>query len=104
MNLVDVTVVRIYCTEANHQLEKLLDLLHDQEGVAGVTAYRGIAGFGKSGRLHTSTLIDMSLDMPLVIEFFDRPAKVAAVLEHLTTMAEPGHLLTWSAKANLDDN
>lgn len=104
MSLSDVTVVRIYCTEAEHKLQKLLDLLHDREGVAGVTAYRGIAGFGKSGRLHTASLLDVSLDLPVVIEFFDRPAKVAAVLEHLATLVEPGHLLTWSAKVNLDDD
>lgn len=75
MKLVEVTVVRIYCMEAEHKLDRLLKLLHDQEQVAGVTAFRGIAGFGRSGKMHEAALLDMSLDLPLLIEFFDRPEK-----------------------------
>ena len=104
MRDIDVTVVRIYCTEAEHKLEPLLKRLHDEEKVAGVTAFRGVAGFGRSGKLHTSTLLDVSLNLPVVIEFFDRPEKIASVLEHLAPQIEPGHMLTWSAKANLEEN
>lgn len=98
----EVTMVRIYCSEAEHKLEPLLTLLHDQEQVAGVTAFRGVAGFGRSGRMHVSSLLDMSLDLPVIIEFFDRPAKVAAVMEHLSQHVEPGHMVSWSAQANLE--
>jgi len=100
MKTTGVTVVRLYLTEGDHQLERLLSLLHDQEQVCGVTAFRGIAGFGKSGRMHSSTLLDLSLDMPLVLEFFDRPEKVQRVLEHLNRELEPGHILTWPANVN----
>jgi len=100
MNGIEVTVVRLYLTEGDHQLERLLKLLHDQEQVRGVTAFRGIAGFGKSGRMHSSTLLDLSLDMPLVLEFFDLPEKVEAVLQHLEHELEPGHILTWTVKTN----
>ena len=98
----EVTMVRIYCTEAEHKLEPLLALLHDQEKVAGVTAFRGIAGFGKSGQIHTSSLLDMSLDLPVIIEFYDRPTKVAAVMEHLNDIVEAGHMVSWPATANLE--
>jgi len=100
MNTTGVTVVRLYLTEGDHQLQRLLSLLHDQEKVCGVTAFRGIAGFGKSGRMHSSTLLDLSLDMPLVLEFFDQPDKVQRVLEHLHRELEPGHILTWPANVN----
>jgi PII-like signaling protein len=103
MKSVSVTVVRIYLTEGDHQLERLLRLLHDQEKVWGVTAFRGIAGFGRSGRMHSSKLLDLSLDMPLVLEFFDRPEKVDRVLEHLNRELEPGHIVTWSANVNQGD-
>ena len=98
----EVTVVRLYLTEGDHQLERLLALLHDQEGVCGVTAFRGIAGFGRSGRLHSSSLLDLSLDLPLVLEFFDRPDKVARVLERLNRELEPGHILSWPATINAE--
>lgn len=103
MKTVKVTFVRIYLSEADHQLEPLLGLLHDQEHVAGVTAFRGIAGFGQSGRIHSTMLLDVSLDLPLIIEFFDRPKKVAAVMQHLNPYIKPGHMVSWSGQANLSD-
>ncbi len=38
----------------------------------------------------------MSLDLPVVVEFFDEPKKVHSVLERLNTMIEPGHIVSWS--------
>ncbi|MCP3870444.1 MAG: DUF190 domain-containing protein [Gammaproteobacteria bacterium] len=98
MNTTTVTMVRVYLTEGEHQLQPLMSLLHDEEKVCGVTAFRGIAGFGKSGKMHSSSLMDLSLDLPLVLEFFDQPEKVARVLEHINTLVEPGHIVTWSAQ------
>lgn len=98
MNQIDVTFVRIYLTEAEGRMEALLTRLHDQEKVRGVTVFRGISGFGKSGKMHSSSLLDMSLDLPVVIEFFDEPAKVDAILTHIATMVEPGHTVSWPAR------
>ena len=100
MKTMEVTVVRIYLTEGDRQLRPLLVCLHDQERVRGVTAFRGIAGFGKSGKMHSAGLLDMSLDLPLVVEFFDEPEKVERILEHLGEKIEPGHILYWSASVN----
>ena len=83
MKRTEVTVVRVYVNEGQHQFQHLMELLHDQEKVAGVTAFRGIAGFGQSGRMHSSTLLDISLDLPLILEFFDRPEKVEEVLDQI---------------------
>ena len=102
MTQTEVKVARLYLTEGEHLLEKLLGILHDEEKVAGVTAFRGIAGFGRSGKVHTAYLVDMSLDLPLVVEFFDRPDKVDTVLERLAPLIDPGHVLTWTAKTNVD--
>lgn len=99
-----VTVARIYCTEAEHKLEQILKILHDEHKVAGVTAFRGIAGFGRSGRLHTAALLDVSLNLPVVIEFFDTEEKISAVYERLRDFIEPGHFVTWSAQANLEQD
>lgn len=95
-----VTMVRLYLTEGQHQQEHLMSLLHDDEKVQGVTAFRGVAGFGHSGKLHSSTLLDLSLDMPLIIEFFDEPEKVQRVLEHLNKIFKPGHIVSWPAVTN----
>jgi PII-like signaling protein len=97
MNKLDVTFVRIYLTESEGLMEDLLKRLHDEEKVQGVTVFRGISGFGKSGKLHASSLLDMSLDLPLVIEFFDVPQKVDGILEHIRNDIEPGHIVSWPA-------
>ncbi len=103
MKTENITVVRIYCTEAGHKLESLLELLHEKEAVAGVTAFRGIAGFGSSGKMHSASLLDLSLDMPLVIEFFDRPDKAQRIMQDLNELIAPGHMVSWSAKVNVSE-
>lgn len=101
VNSEDVLVTRIYCTEADSQLKPLLHQLKEA-GVVGVTVFRGIAGFGPSGQMHLSNLLDVSLDLPLVVEFFDTPDKVEAVLGGLAPKLKPGHVLTWRANRNID--
>ena len=101
MKTTEVTVVRIYLTEGDRLLKKLLARLHDEEEVMGVTVFRGTAGFGRSGRIHGESLVDLSFDLPLVVEFFDTPDRVAAVLDHVADWFEAGHILSWPAQANL---
>ncbi len=103
MRQIKVTMVRIYLTEAQGKLDPLMKRLHDWEKVRGVTVFRGISGFGKSGMMHSSTLLDMSLDLPVIVEFFDEPDKVATILEHLSGMIAPGHIISWQADLMTDD-
>ena len=96
----DVVVVRVYLTEGEKLMKSLLEKLHDEEKVRGVTVFRGISGFGRSGVVHSSTLLDLSLDLPVVIEFFDAPDKVRRILNHLKDLLPPGHVVSWSAQVN----
>ena len=98
MNTLDITFVRIYLTEGEGLMESLLKRLHDEEKVQGVTVFRGISGFGSSGKLHSSSLLDMSLDLPLVIEFYDVPEKVSQILEHIRQEIDPGHIVSWQGQ------
>ncbi len=97
-----VVMVRIYLTEGQHQFERLLAWLHDEAKVCGVTAFRGIAGFGRSGKIHSAHLIDTSLDLPLVIEFFEVSEKFEALWPELNQRVPEGHMVYWEAHVNAD--
>lgn len=101
MSITDVIIVRIYLHEAESQMKELMQYLHDESKVKGVTVFRGITGFGVSGEYHSSKLIDMSLDLPVVIEFFDEPEKIGNILVELDKKIKPGHIVHWPAKINL---
>lgn len=98
--MTDVTMVRIYMTEGEHRLGSMLELLHDKLKVKGVTVFRGITGFGKSGEMHSSSLLDVSMDLPIVIELFDTPENIDAILNQLNDQFEPGHIVSWPARVN----
>ena len=96
---IDVIFVRVYITEADKLLNAVMAYLHDEIHVKGVTVFRAITGFGKSGALHSSQLLSMSLDLPLAIEFFDEADKVVKAIEHLSKMLEANHIVSWPAVA-----
>ncbi len=98
MKEITVTLVRIYVTEGDKLLNALMNYLHNEIKVRGVTVFRAISGFGKSGAMHSSAILSMSLNLPLVIEFFDIPEKVQTALEFIVPLVGSGHVVSWEAK------
>ncbi|NLJ37592.1 MAG: DUF190 domain-containing protein [Candidatus Atribacteria bacterium] len=47
--------------------------------LAGATVTRGIAGFGKNSRIQTSSILQLSTDLPIMIEVVDRKEKIDAI-------------------------
>lgn len=60
------------------------------EGCAGATVFRGIAGFGAHSRIHTASLVRLSEDLPIVVEWIDTPDRVDRVLPKITPMVTQG--------------
>ncbi|TIT06369.1 MAG: DUF190 domain-containing protein [Mesorhizobium sp.] len=58
--------------------------------IAGATVLRGAMGFGHSSRLHTTKILRLSEDLPLVIEIVDDEEKIAAFLPVLETIMTSG--------------
>jgi CBS domain-containing protein len=88
------TKVMIYVGESDRWGQKslymaILEMLK-AEDCAGATVMRGLAGFGAHSRIHTASIIDLSSDLPLVIEWVDDPARVARVMPRLTEMVSEG--------------
>src|SRR5271169_3693885 len=64
-----------------------------REGCGGATATRGVAGFGASSLIHTSGILRLSMDLPLVLTVVDRPDRIDRILGPLQEMA-PSALIT----------
>lgn len=97
-----VTVARIYLHEADHHrnknlMEEVLHTLQKQHEVRGVTVFRAIAGLDEQGHVRASDLLRIMVDLPVVIEFFDTPERVEAVLAVLNGIIPPGRILRWTA-------
>jgi hypothetical protein len=59
-------------------------------GLAGATVLRGSEGFGANSVVHKAALLEMSTDLPIVIEIVDTEAKIKLLLPHLETMVQEG--------------
>jgi PII-like signaling protein len=58
--------------------------------LAGATVLRGPMGFGKSSRLHTAKILQLSMDLPMVVEIVDSEEKIQAFLPVLQPMMQGG--------------
>lgn len=61
-----------------------------EAGISGATVLRGIEGYGKATRLHTARLLDLSTDLPIVIQAVDLEEKIAGVLPEIQPMVTRG--------------
>ncbi len=98
-------MVRIYLSEADqgrkkNLLAEIMSILHDRHKVHGVTVFRGIAGFGRKGEVHSADLLRLNVHLPLVVEFFDEPAIVEAALATLDDLVPPGHVVSWPVQCH----
>ena len=65
-----------------------------REGFAGATVFHGVAGFGAASVIHTAHLVDLSGDLPVVIEVVDDRAHVDKLIAILDEMLVGGALVT----------
>jgi uncharacterized protein len=94
----DQFLVRIFLGESDrfHHMplsRALLERLR-KEGFAGATVMHGVAGFGASSVIHTSSSVELSSGVPVVIEVVDDEAHVAKLLPTLDAMVTGGALVT----------
>src|SRR4029453_15304414 len=94
----DRLLVRIFLGESDrfHHMplsRALLDRLR-REGFAGATVIHGVAGFGASSVIHTASLVELSADLPVLIEVVDDEARVEKLLRIVDEMLTGGALVT----------
>jgi len=92
--MTEIRLVRVYMSESEDHLNKVLKILHTEIKVRHVVVLRGIEGFEKDGEVQTSQFLGLSLSLPLVVEFFDTPEQVAKAIAKIQGVVDKGHILT----------
>jgi PII-like signaling protein len=64
-------------------------------GLAGATVTRGIMGFGANSRIHTTAILRLSEDLPVVVQIVDEPTRLDGFLKELDDMVTEGMVVTW---------
>jgi PII-like signaling protein len=80
-------LLRIFIGERNkyegRPLYEWIVLQAKQKGLAGATVLRGMMGFGANSRIHTSKILRLSEDLPIIIEIVDTHEKLRGFLTHI---------------------
>lgn len=94
----DAVLLRIYVGETakvdGHPVYESLVMAARRAGLAGATVLRGPMGFGHSSRLHTAKILQLSEDLPVVVEMVDAADKVDAFLPTVETLMAGRGLVT----------
>ena len=87
-------LMRIFIAEGDRYehrplYEALVEMLQ-KEGFAGATVLRGVCGFGAHSVYHSQKLLDLSADLPMIIEAIESEEKVNAVMPRIDAMMSGG--------------
>src|SRR5579859_286062 len=88
----DSKLLRIFIGEIDkvgHQpLYEAILFAARKEGLAGCTVTRGIMSYGASSRVHAARLIEISQDLPIIVEIVDQEEKINAFVSIVDTLLE----------------
>lgn len=85
-------LLRIFLGESDHwegkELYEAIVMKARSQGLAGSTVLRGILSYGANKHWHAAKLLDLSADLPIVVEIVDGEAKINAFLPTLDEMID----------------
>jgi len=86
----DATRLKIFIGEearsGSRPLYEAIVMKAREQGLAGATVLRGPLGYGHSARMHSAKILQLSDDLPLVIEIVDEKEKIDAFLPEIDAM------------------
>lgn len=86
--------LRIYIGESDRwkgrSLFHAIVLKAKELDMAGATVCRGLMGYGANSRIHTARIIELSSDLPIIIELIDSEEYIAKLLPYLDEMVTEG--------------
>jgi len=72
-----------------------------RRGLAGATVVKGFMGFGAHSRIHTAKLLELSQDLPIIVEIVDAAEKIEAFIPDLEAMVGDGLITLERAEVRL---
>ena len=86
--------VRVYIGESDHHGRQPLYMAiveaARRAGLAGASVFKGIEGFGGHHVVHAARIVDLSSDLPILVELIDEPERIASFLPELRGMLTDG--------------
>ena len=86
--------LRIYIGEADSwegkSLYRALVLKAKELDLAGASVFQGRMGYGANSRIHTASIVDLSSDLPVLVEIIDSEEYINKLLPYLDEMMEEG--------------
>ncbi len=90
----EAKLLRIFIGEADHWHGKLLHeaivLEARRFGLAGVSVFKGFEGYGAHSRIHSSKILQLAEDLPVLVEIVDTEEKIREFLPVLDQMVQEG--------------
>lgn len=86
--------LRIYIGEADQwkhrSLYRAIVEKAKELDMGGATVFRGLMGYGAGKRIHTASIVDLSSDLPVLVEIIDSEEYIDKFLPYLNEMLEKG--------------
>lgn len=90
----EAILLRIFIGESDEyegkKLYKHIIEMLKNEGIAGATVLRGITGFGKTSHIHTTSILRLSTDLPIVVEVTDKKENIDRIKPKLDKVINEG--------------
>jgi PII-like signaling protein len=90
----DALLLRVFIGESDHYkgkpLYEQIVLKARELNLAGATVLRGVMGFGADSRIHTAKLLELSVDLPMVIEIVDTEENINKLMPFLDETVTEG--------------
>ncbi|GAA5338834.1 DUF190 domain-containing protein [Thermus antranikianii] len=90
----EAKLLRVFVGESDRHggrpLYEAIVLEAKRQGLAGATVFKGFMGFGAHSRIHTAKVLQLSEDLPVMIEIVDTDEKIRAFLPVLEGMVKEG--------------
>lgn len=100
-------------SDRHHHVALHAEILHRAHaaGMAGVSAWRGFAGYGVNNHIHTTRILSLSDDLPIKVEIIDTAEKIDGFMPQLAELAieglivrEPVQVVLYGANWNNSDD